>query len=76
MLSLQEIKPILTNDIITLQLTKEQYQEICYAVEVLQKKRDAARVYQQKKSEKDIKEAKKRATKIALIINPLAEIQA
>ena len=71
MLSLQEIKPNIIGDSITLQLTKKQYQEICYAIEVLQKKRDAARVYQQKRSEQDIREGKKRTTRIALLIPPL-----
>ena len=75
MLRLQEIKPIITDDIITLNLTKEQYQEICYAIKVLQKKRDTARAYQQKKSEKDVKEGKKRTTKIALVIDSSPEVQ-
>ena len=75
MLTLQEIKPEIINNMIILNLTKEQYQEICYAIKVLQKKRDAARAYQQKKSEKDVRESKKRSTKIALVIDSLPKIQ-
>lgn len=48
---LQELTPIIQEDKYILELNKVQYQEVTYALELLAKKRETAKLYQQKKRE-------------------------